>query len=79
MPLNITAAVAKSRGLTLMPTYGLNVYSMLKHETLVLTVRSLETIESKLLFHMHNNEFRTPKSSLKVKNFVIGQDNRLLA
>ena len=61
MPYNITAAVAKSRGLTLMPTYGLNVYSMLKHNTLVLTVKSLEKIESKLLHHMNSTELSNPK------------------
>lgn len=61
MPYNITAAVAKSRGLTLMPTYGLNVYSMLKHNTLVLTVKSLEKIESKLLQHMNSTEARQHK------------------
>ncbi len=58
MPLNITTAVAKSKGLTLMPTYGLNVYSMLKHNTVVITTKSLEKIESKLLYYMHNVEFR---------------------
>ena len=58
MPYNITAAVAKSRGLTLMPTYGLNVYSMLKHSTLVVTLKSLETIESKILYYLHNTQSR---------------------
>jgi large subunit ribosomal protein L4 len=58
MPYNITAAVAKSKGLTLMPTYGLNVYSMLKHNTVVLTTSSLEKLESKLLNCIHNIEFR---------------------
>jgi large subunit ribosomal protein L4 len=59
MPLNITAAAHKIKGVTLMPTYGLNVYSMLKHNTLVITTKSLEKIESNLLFYMHNNEFRS--------------------
>ena len=58
MPFNITAAVSKIKGFTLMPTYGLNVYSMLKHSTLVMTTKSLDKIESNLLFYMHNNEFR---------------------
>ena len=76
MPFNITAAVAKARGLTLMPTYGLNVYSMLKHETLVMTVRSLETIESKLLFHMHNVELRGKKNEER-KNVLPDEVTRL--
>jgi len=37
---------------------GLNVYSMLKHETLVLTRSALERIEERLLFEMHSVNFR---------------------
>lgn len=65
MPFNITSSVSKSKGLTLMPTYGLNVYSMLKHNTLVLTVKSLDTIESKLLFYMNHSQFRTSELNKK--------------
>lgn len=61
MPYNIAAATAKLKGTTLMPTYGLNVYSMLKHNTLVMTTKSLDKIESKLLFYMHNTQFRGSK------------------
>ena len=32
---------------------GLNVYSMLKHETLVLTLDAAEDIEKKLLYQIH--------------------------
>lgn len=59
MPYNITAASANIKGVTLMPTYGLNVYSMLKHNSLVLTTRSLDKLESKILYYMHNNQFRS--------------------
>jgi large subunit ribosomal protein L4 len=59
MPYNLTAAAAKIKGLTLMPTYGLNVYSILKHNKLVMTTKSLDKIESKLLFYMHNTQFRS--------------------
>lgn len=58
MPHNITAATVKAKGLTLMPTYGLNVYSILRHHQLVLTVKSLETIEQKILHFIYNTEFR---------------------
>lgn len=58
MPYNITESTTKSKGLTLMPTYGLNVYSILKHNSLILTVKALDTIESKLLYYMHNTEYR---------------------
>jgi len=59
MPYNVTAAATKLKGITLMPTYGLNTYSMLKHNSLVMTTRSLDKIESKILFYMHNNQFRS--------------------
>lgn len=58
MPFNITSAVTQTKGFTLMPTYGLNVYSMLKHTTVVMTLRSIDTIESKLLYIMNNCQFR---------------------
>lgn len=66
MPYNITAACAKIKGLTLMPTFGLNVYSMLKHNTLVMTTRSLDKLESKILFYMNNSEFRNTPYLKKV-------------
>jgi large subunit ribosomal protein L4 len=59
MPLNITAACDKIKGATLMPTTGLNVFSMLKHNTLVITLKSLEKIEERLLHQMHNTQFRS--------------------
>ena len=61
MPYNITEATVKAKGLTLMPTYGLNVYSILRHHQLVLTVKSLETIEEKIINYLHNTEFRDSK------------------
>lgn len=66
MPYNITAAAAQTKGLTLMPTYGLNTYSMLKHNTLVLTTNALDEIESKLLFYMNHNEYRTTPFNKKI-------------
>lgn len=53
MPRNITAATDTIKHINLMPTYGLNVYSMLKHDTLVLTKSSVDVIESKILMHLH--------------------------
>ena len=41
-PENITAAADKIPHINLMPVYGLNVNSMLKHQTLVLTKRAAE-------------------------------------
>lgn len=56
MPLNITAASDPYGHFNLMPVYGLNVYSMLKHQTLVLTLAAVERIEERLLFHLHRND-----------------------
>ena len=40
---------------------GLNCYSMLKHETLVLTLAAVEKIEQKLLFQMYRADLKEPK------------------
>lgn len=53
MPRNISLALNKIPQFNLMPAYGLNVYSMLKHETLVLTLAAVEKIQQKLLYQMH--------------------------
>nr|CAG4642073.1 EOG090X0EDZ [Eurycercus lamellatus] len=56
MPLNITAATDAYGYYNIMPVYGLNVYSMLKHQTLVLTLAAVEKIEERILFHLHRND-----------------------
>nr|SVE92047.1 EOG090X0EDZ [Daphnia sinensis] len=56
MPLNITAASDVHGHYNLMPVYGLNVHSMLKHHTLVLTLAAVERIEERLLFHLNRND-----------------------
>lgn len=43
-PRNITVATDNMGHVNIMPAYGLNVYSMLKHETLVLTVDAAKHI-----------------------------------
>ena len=49
-PRNLTAATQTIFHVNMMPAYGLNVYSMLKHKTLVLTLDALQHIEEKILF-----------------------------
>lgn len=56
MPKNISLAAEKFNHLTLMPVYSLNVYSMLKYETLVLTVEAVDEIESKLIFQLRRSD-----------------------
>ncbi|XP_067680386.1 large ribosomal subunit protein uL4m-like [Haliotis asinina] len=59
MPRNIAVALSKTPQFNLMPVYGLNVYSMLKHETLVLTLAAVEKLEKKLLYQMYKTEMDT--------------------
>ncbi|GFS78712.1 39S ribosomal protein L4, mitochondrial [Nephila pilipes] len=61
MPRNITLATDKMESVTLMPYYGLNVYSMLKYDTLVLTLESLNKIEERLLFNLHRSDINQGK------------------
>lgn len=58
MPRNITAATDGIKHMNLMPFYGLNVYSMLKHDTLVLTRGAVEALEDKLVAQLHRNDCR---------------------
>lgn len=63
MPRNITLASDTLGHMNLMPVYGLNVYSMLKHETLVLTVAAVRRIEERLLYHFRRPDL--PKENQK--------------
>ncbi|KYN05477.1 39S ribosomal protein L4, mitochondrial [Cyphomyrmex costatus] len=56
MPKNITLATDQIKHVNMMPVYGLNVYSMLKHNTLVLTEKAARLIEKKLLYHLHRTD-----------------------
>lgn len=57
-PRNISLASESIKHINLMPVFGLNVYSMLKHETLVLTVRALESIEERLVYHSRRTDIK---------------------
>jgi len=56
-PENVTAATESIGHVNLMPCYGLNVHSMLKHKTLVLTVDAVKYIEDKLLFALNRFDY----------------------
>lgn len=47
---------------------GLNVYSMLKHNTLVLTERAARSIEEKILYQLHR-----PDSAKLLQKFKLNQ------
>ncbi|XP_075402845.1 large ribosomal subunit protein uL4m [Tenrec ecaudatus] len=51
MPQNMVLAASGLKTFNLIPAVGLNVYSMLKHQTLVLTLRTVAFLEDKLLWH----------------------------
>lgn len=55
-PRNITAATDNIPQVHICPVYGLNVYSMLKYHTVVLTVPAIERIQEKILFHQHRTD-----------------------
>ncbi|XP_063305550.1 large ribosomal subunit protein uL4m [Pelobates fuscus] len=50
MPENILNATANLKKINLIPAIGLNVYSMLKHDTVLLTVGAVDFLEEKLLW-----------------------------
>lgn len=69
MPENVALASEQTNGFTLMPAYGLNVYSMLKHDTLVMTLSALERVEGKLL-----EQLRHPQGDQKYINSLKPED-----
>ncbi|KAL4715484.1 hypothetical protein ACJJTC_009110 [Scirpophaga incertulas] len=54
VPRNIAVATDSIQHINIMPVYGLNVYSMLKHDTLILTLSAAERIEERILNHLHS-------------------------
>ena len=70
MPQNITLATEEISYVNLMPVYGLNVYSMLKHDTLVLTESAVKRITEKILF-----QFSRVDSSRVTQKFRLSQRN----
>ncbi|KAF7997746.1 hypothetical protein HCN44_009144 [Aphidius gifuensis] len=68
MPENITLATDELAHVNMMPVYGLNVFSMLKHDTLVLTHRAARRIEDKILHHLNR-----PDNAKFLKRFRTNQ------
>ncbi|XP_028830685.1 large ribosomal subunit protein uL4m [Denticeps clupeoides] len=67
-PENILEATANLKTINIIPAKGLNVHSMLKHETVVLTLGAVDFLEKKLLWHDSRftplYPFRLPYSDL---------------
>lgn len=70
-PRNISIATNEINHINLMPVYGLNVFSMLKHETLVLTLAAVEDIENKLLFHMRRNDWQEFNKKVRPSKVIV--------
>lgn len=67
-PENICCATDRLAYVNLLPAYGLNVHSMLKHDTLVLTVSAARHIEERLLMQLHR-----PDALSKCQKFKLNQ------
>ncbi|KAL7294699.1 39S ribosomal protein L4, mitochondrial [Trichogramma pretiosum] len=60
MPLNLITATDSIKHINCMPGYGLNVHSILKHNTLVLTEDAASWVQGKLLYHL--NQIKPPEN-----------------
>lgn len=67
IPENLAIISDRLAYVNVMPAYGLNVYSMLKHDTLVMTTRAVKYVEDKILYHLH----RTDGHIMQMKKFRI--------
>lgn len=65
-PANISQASDSLGYVNLMPSFGLNVYSMLKHDTLVLTVAAVKHLEQRLLYQLHRNDAASKGGKFKL-------------
>lgn len=70
VPRNITVATDTISHVNIMPVYGLNVYSMLKHDTLVLTVSAINRIQERILFNWNKTD-----SHADTKRYKHSQNN----
>jgi len=55
-PRNLALATSEIVGFEIMPVYGLNCYSILYYDTLVLSKAALEKIDERLMYHLHRTK-----------------------
>lgn len=67
IPENLGIISDRLAYVNVMPVYGLNVYSMIKHDTLVMTTRAVKYVEDKILYHLH----RTDAHLIQTKKFRV--------
>ena len=63
-------ASTKLNPINIIPMYGLNVFSILKHETLVFTVDALKDIERKLVFQLNRVDLKNVIFKYKPRGFI---------
>jgi len=63
LPPNLAVATSQLFNFNVMPVYGFNVFSALKHDALVLSLDALNTIEQKLLQFLNTNEIYYPTNT----------------
>ncbi|XP_035672488.1 39S ribosomal protein L4, mitochondrial-like [Branchiostoma floridae] len=68
---NVCEASAQLNTINVMPLVGLNVYSMLKHDTLVLTLPCVQKLENKLLYQ-DNRHSHGAKGTISADRDVFG-------
>lgn len=59
VPKNIAVATNDIAYYNIMPAYGLNVYSMLKHDTLILTTKAAEHIQDRIMYNLMRRDETT--------------------
>ncbi|XP_055851469.1 39S ribosomal protein L4, mitochondrial [Episyrphus balteatus] len=64
-PENICYATDDIGYVNLMPVYGLNTYSMLKHDTLVLTVGAVKQIVDRILYQLNRRDGNSLQAKFK--------------
>ena len=69
-PTNLTSATMSVLHVNMMPAYGLNVHSMIKHKNLVLTKAAVEHIEERLLFAQRRVDQSEKRDSTKIDSTV---------
>ncbi|KAH8241051.1 hypothetical protein KR026_010945 [Drosophila bipectinata] len=65
-PANICQATDELGYVNLMPSFSLNVYSMLKHDTLVLTVAAVKHLEQRLLYQLNRSDAASKGGKFKL-------------
>lgn len=59
VPEKIAIATDRIGYFNIMPTYGLNVYSMLKHSSLIMTAKAVDMIEERILYQQNRQNTNT--------------------